>query len=366
MNSLHKYQPVVLITEMDKESEETYTYKFDFPGAEFIAVTAYQNDEVTNLKIKHNPFAKAFQDTRERPLDVLCYPTSNPNLASLAHLNSNLGNLGNGNNNLLGSSVSNGSLVVSSTTNNNASVNALGYLDRVPGKCSPNSLSNSTGSPNSNNSPSNLLSSGNCYANGLCNTSVASTANAYTAATTHGYLTASAAAVSLGNSRSTPTTFPMNGYYCNQNATYQELSNTYHNLQSPETMVSSNNSPPISNYNLILNSQTNNQNNTTNLTTNNQCTINTSSNSNDNSNNSSTNDTNFLINTIKTSNSPITNLPSPSTANLSSSSSSSTSSLSSNPYCERYTPLKSHRSLPYTNIKSAGKFYSSKLLMLNF
>jgi T-box protein 2/T-box protein 3 len=30
---------------------------------EFIAVTAYQNEKVTQLKIDHNPFAKGFRDT---------------------------------------------------------------------------------------------------------------------------------------------------------------------------------------------------------------------------------------------------------------------------------------------------------------
>ena len=29
-----------------------------FPATQFIAVTAYQNEDVTHLKIKHNPFAK--------------------------------------------------------------------------------------------------------------------------------------------------------------------------------------------------------------------------------------------------------------------------------------------------------------------
>ena len=29
-----------------------------FPYTQFIAVTAYQNEDVTHLKINHNPFAK--------------------------------------------------------------------------------------------------------------------------------------------------------------------------------------------------------------------------------------------------------------------------------------------------------------------
>jgi len=33
---------------------------FELTSTQFIAVTAYQNKDVTSLKIKHNPFAKAF------------------------------------------------------------------------------------------------------------------------------------------------------------------------------------------------------------------------------------------------------------------------------------------------------------------
>lgn len=38
--------------------------RFDY--TEFIAVTAYQNNEVTQLKICHNPFAKGFREGSER------------------------------------------------------------------------------------------------------------------------------------------------------------------------------------------------------------------------------------------------------------------------------------------------------------
>ena len=34
-----------------------------FPEMKFIAVTAYQNDKITQLKIDNNPFAKGFRDT---------------------------------------------------------------------------------------------------------------------------------------------------------------------------------------------------------------------------------------------------------------------------------------------------------------
>ncbi|KIH42869.1 T-box [Ancylostoma duodenale] len=39
-------------------------FRFDY--TEFIAVTAYQNNEVTQLKICHNPFAKGFREGSER------------------------------------------------------------------------------------------------------------------------------------------------------------------------------------------------------------------------------------------------------------------------------------------------------------
>ncbi|ETN71428.1 T-box, partial [Necator americanus] len=36
------------------------------PETEFVAVTAYQNSTITQLKIEHNPFAKGFRDGGER------------------------------------------------------------------------------------------------------------------------------------------------------------------------------------------------------------------------------------------------------------------------------------------------------------
>ncbi|XP_069688920.1 T-box transcription factor T isoform X2 [Periplaneta americana] len=65
LNSLHKYEPRVHLVKVGSELRRVHTYPF--PETQFIAVTAYQNEEVTALKIKHNPFAKAFLDARERP-----------------------------------------------------------------------------------------------------------------------------------------------------------------------------------------------------------------------------------------------------------------------------------------------------------
>ncbi|XP_034655925.1 T-related protein isoform X2 [Drosophila subobscura] len=70
LNSLHKYEPRVHLVRVGSEQRHVVTYPF--PETQFIAVTAYQNEEVTSLKIKYNPFAKAFLDAKERP-DTL-YP----------------------------------------------------------------------------------------------------------------------------------------------------------------------------------------------------------------------------------------------------------------------------------------------------
>jgi brachyury protein len=68
LNSLHKYEPRVLLVRVGSEQRQVVTYPF--PETQFIAVTAYQNEEVTSLKIKYNPFAKAFLDARDRPDSV--------------------------------------------------------------------------------------------------------------------------------------------------------------------------------------------------------------------------------------------------------------------------------------------------------
>lgn len=68
LNSLHKYEPRVHLVQVGSETRPVFTYPF--PETQFIAVTAYQNEEVTSLKIKYNPFAKAFLDAKERPDSV--------------------------------------------------------------------------------------------------------------------------------------------------------------------------------------------------------------------------------------------------------------------------------------------------------
>nr|XP_009686269.1 PREDICTED: eomesodermin homolog [Struthio camelus australis] len=67
LQSLHKYQPRLHIVEVSEDGVEdlndsSKTQTFIFPETQFIAVTAYQNTDITQLKIDHNPFAKGFRD----------------------------------------------------------------------------------------------------------------------------------------------------------------------------------------------------------------------------------------------------------------------------------------------------------------
>ncbi|XP_060704498.1 T-box transcription factor TBX21 [Hemiscyllium ocellatum] len=67
LQSLHKYQPRLHIVEVKEDGTEdpyltTKMQAFTFPETQFIAVTAYQNADITQLKIDHNPFAKGFRD----------------------------------------------------------------------------------------------------------------------------------------------------------------------------------------------------------------------------------------------------------------------------------------------------------------
>lgn len=96
LNSLHKYEPRIHIVRVGGPHRMITSHSF--PETQFIAVTAYQNEEVscillqfesillslvcsghllianvadvyfqiTALKIKYNPFAKAFLDAKER------------------------------------------------------------------------------------------------------------------------------------------------------------------------------------------------------------------------------------------------------------------------------------------------------------
>lgn len=64
LNSMHKYQPRLHVVRCaDRHNLMYSTFRtFVFRETEFIAVTAYQNEKVTELKIDNNPFAKGFRD----------------------------------------------------------------------------------------------------------------------------------------------------------------------------------------------------------------------------------------------------------------------------------------------------------------
>ncbi|CAF2521907.1 unnamed protein product [Rotaria sp. Silwood2] len=71
LNSMHKYIPRLHIVQAFNSSNTDMKLSmapfdnvniFVFPETQFIAVTAYQNEDVTRLKIDHNPFAKGFRE----------------------------------------------------------------------------------------------------------------------------------------------------------------------------------------------------------------------------------------------------------------------------------------------------------------
>ncbi|XP_040482785.1 T-box transcription factor TBX15 isoform X3 [Ursus maritimus] len=72
LHSMHKYQPRVHVIRKDFSSDLSPTKPvpvgdgvktFNFPETVFTTVTAYQNQQITRLKIDRNPFAKGFRDS---------------------------------------------------------------------------------------------------------------------------------------------------------------------------------------------------------------------------------------------------------------------------------------------------------------
>ncbi|CAF1372166.1 unnamed protein product [Didymodactylos carnosus] len=79
LNSMHKYQPRLHIVEvsrinignsrcstLEQQTKTGQEHTFFFVETQFIAVTAYQNTDITQLKIDHNPFAKGFRDSTDK------------------------------------------------------------------------------------------------------------------------------------------------------------------------------------------------------------------------------------------------------------------------------------------------------------
>ncbi|XP_064116447.1 T-box transcription factor TBX5-A-like [Macrobrachium nipponense] len=66
LNSMHKYNPRIVVTTVYDASQGAKWPQFRdfiFPKTSFMAVTAYQNASITQLKIDNNPFAKGFRET---------------------------------------------------------------------------------------------------------------------------------------------------------------------------------------------------------------------------------------------------------------------------------------------------------------
>ncbi|KAL0972766.1 hypothetical protein UPYG_G00194510 [Umbra pygmaea] len=66
LNSMHRYQPRFHVVYVDpRRDSQRHAHRnfctFSFPETCFIAVTAYQNHRITQLKIASNPFAKGFR-----------------------------------------------------------------------------------------------------------------------------------------------------------------------------------------------------------------------------------------------------------------------------------------------------------------
>ncbi|XP_042646599.1 MAX gene-associated protein isoform X2 [Tyto alba] len=67
LHSMHRYLPRLHLVPANKATEVIHlngpdVHTFTFPQTEFFAVTAYQNIQITQLKIDYNPFAKGFRD----------------------------------------------------------------------------------------------------------------------------------------------------------------------------------------------------------------------------------------------------------------------------------------------------------------
>ncbi|XP_029454521.1 MAX gene-associated protein isoform X2 [Rhinatrema bivittatum] len=67
LHTMHRYLPRLHLVPVEKATEVIQlngpgVHTFTFPQTEFFAVTAYQNIQITQLKIDYNPFAKGFRD----------------------------------------------------------------------------------------------------------------------------------------------------------------------------------------------------------------------------------------------------------------------------------------------------------------
>lgn len=66
---MHKYRPVLLIYRLlMNEAHLVAIYSKSY--TDFIAVTAYQNQRIIELKVDKNPFAKGFREGNDRKKSI--------------------------------------------------------------------------------------------------------------------------------------------------------------------------------------------------------------------------------------------------------------------------------------------------------
>ena len=80
LTSMHRYIPRVHISPVD-DAKNIKTFVFE--ETKFIAVTAYQNSDVTQLKIDKNPFAKGFRESVEKHVEAKTEQMKYPNKPEL-------------------------------------------------------------------------------------------------------------------------------------------------------------------------------------------------------------------------------------------------------------------------------------------
>ncbi|XP_057206496.1 T-box transcription factor TBX1-A isoform X1 [Triplophysa rosa] len=88
LNSMHRYQPRLHVVLVDRSrNSQIYAHRnfctFTFPETRFIAVTAYQNHRITQLKIACNPFAKGFRTAEPENRSANCDSTCDSHRLSL-------------------------------------------------------------------------------------------------------------------------------------------------------------------------------------------------------------------------------------------------------------------------------------------
>ncbi|XP_058822910.1 T-box transcription factor TBX10 [Topomyia yanbarensis] len=91
LNSMHRYQPRLHVCHFSrtsshgsvKDEKDMLSHRtFIFPETSFTAVTAYQNQRVTQLKIVSNPFAKGFRDNETNEDSQERIPSMNERIKS--------------------------------------------------------------------------------------------------------------------------------------------------------------------------------------------------------------------------------------------------------------------------------------------